>query len=236
MKQYQKIAFITLATSTLLFAGRDPLRRFESYELETVADSFSYTVGMDMGKQLENLSGYTSIEAIIAGMVDSYRNNEMKLSDEEKETVQQTVIVELQKQQQTAQDSLQAVNTQLGLDFLEENGTRDGVITTESGLQYEIITEGDGEKPTASQTVTVHYVGTTVDGTEFDSSVRRGTPATFPLSNVISGWTEGVQLMSVGSTYKLYIPSELAYGTRGAGQQIGPNSTLIFEIELISIQ
>ncbi|MBW6454232.1 MAG: FKBP-type peptidyl-prolyl cis-trans isomerase, partial [Methyloprofundus sp.] len=119
---------------------------------------------------------------------------------------------------------------------LADNATKEGVITTASGLQYTILTDAEGEKPSATANVTVHYKGTTLDGTEFDSSYSRNAPATFPLNRVIGGWTEGVQLMSVGATYRFFIPSELAYGAQGAGGAIGPNATLIFDVELLSFQ
>ncbi|MCF7970853.1 MAG: FKBP-type peptidyl-prolyl cis-trans isomerase [Methylococcaceae bacterium] len=121
-----------------------------------------------------------------------------------------------------------------GAAFLAENATKEGVITTASGLQYTILTDAEGEKPSATANVTVHYKGTTLDGTEFDSSYSRNAPATFPLNRVIGGWTEGVQLMSTGATYRFFIPSELAYGAQGAGGAIGPNATLIFDVELLS--
>lgn len=127
-------------------------------------------------------------------------------------------------------------NKLAGAAFLAENTSKEGVITTASGLQYTVITAAEGEKPTASQNVTVHYKGTTLDDEEFDSSYSRNAPATFPLNRVIAGWTEGVQLMSIGSTYRFFIPSELAYGAQGAGGAIGPNATLIFDVELLSIQ
>lgn len=120
--------------------------------------------------------------------------------------------------------------------FLDENGVREGVSTTESGLQYEVIAEGEGPKPTAEDTVTVHYNGALIDGTVFDSSYQRGTPATFPLNGVIPGWTEGVQLMSVGSSYRFFIHPDLGYGENGAGDMIGPNEALIFDVELLGIE
>ena len=122
-----------------------------------------------------------------------------------------------------------------GAAFLAENSKKEGVVTTASGLKYQVLTQGDGSKPAATDNVSVHYKGTTLDGKEFDSSYSRGAPATFPLNRVIPGWTEGVQLMPEGSKYRFYIPSDLAYGTRGAGRDIGPNATLIFDIELIKI-
>ncbi|WP_432648883.1 FKBP-type peptidyl-prolyl cis-trans isomerase [Methylomarinum roseum] len=129
-----------------------------------------------------------------------------------------------------------AENKAAGEAFLAENGKKDDVITTVSGLQYEIIEQGEGASPAASDNVTVHYKGTTIDGNVFDSSYDRGAPATFPLNRVIAGWTEGLQLMKEGAKFRFYIPAELAYGERGAGREIGPNSTLIFDVELIKVQ
>ena len=126
-------------------------------------------------------------------------------------------------------------NKESGEKFLAANAQRDGIKKTQSGLQYEVITPAKGDKPKATDVVKVHYRGTLIDGTEFDSSIARGEPATFPLDQVIPGWTEGVQLMNVGSKYRFYVPSALAYGTRGAGPKIGPNSALIFEVELLEI-
>jgi len=129
-----------------------------------------------------------------------------------------------------------AANEAAGKAFLAENGKKDGVITTASGLQYEVLKMGDGAKPKATDKVKVHYRGTLLDGTEFDSSYKRGQPISFPLNGVIKGWTEGVQLMPVGSKFKFYVPSDLAYGANGAGATIAPNSTLIFEVELLAIE
>ncbi|MDR3679133.1 MAG: FKBP-type peptidyl-prolyl cis-trans isomerase [Flavipsychrobacter sp.] len=128
-----------------------------------------------------------------------------------------------------------AANLKAGQDFLEANKQKPGIVTTPSGLQYEVLTEGTGPKPTAANKVTCHYHGTLIDGTIFDSSVQRGQPASFPLQAVIKGWTEGVPLMSVGSKYRFFIPSELGYGDRQVSAQIGPNSTLIFDVELLGI-
>jgi FKBP-type peptidyl-prolyl cis-trans isomerase FklB len=129
-----------------------------------------------------------------------------------------------------------AANLQAGLDFLEANKNKPGVVTLPSGLQYEMITTGTGPKPLATNNVTCHYHGTLIDGTVFDSSVKRGQPATFPLNKVIKGWTEGLQLMPTGSKWRFFIPPALGYGDRQMGAQIGPNSTLIFDVELISVQ
>lgn len=134
------------------------------------------------------------------------------------------------KNQEKAEANLQA-----GIAFLEENKTKEGVVSLDSGLQYQVLQEGEGAKPTASNRVTCHYHGTLIDGRIFDSSVQRGQPATFPLSQVIPGWTEGVQLMSLGSKYRFFIPSQLGYGNRQVGSDIGPNSVLIFDVELLGI-
>jgi len=131
---------------------------------------------------------------------------------------------------------LAAKNLKEGQDFMEENGKKDGVLTLENGLQYEVLVEGNGPKPNIKSTVKCHYHGTTIHGEVFDSSVKRGTPATFPLNRVIAGWTVGVQLMSVGSKYRFVIPAWLAYGEEQISKEIGPNSTLIFEVELLGIQ
>jgi FKBP-type peptidyl-prolyl cis-trans isomerase FklB len=133
-------------------------------------------------------------------------------------------------------ESKAAANLAAGQAFLAENGQREGVVTLDSGLQYEIITAGDGPKPGATQTVTCHYHGTVIDGRVFDSSVRRGQPASFPLNRVIAGWTEALQLMGVGSKWRLFLPPHLAYGNQQVSPEIGPNSTLIFEVELLGIR
>jgi FKBP-type peptidyl-prolyl cis-trans isomerase len=140
--------------------------------------------------------------------------------------------------EQTTPDNGQQIkdNKTIGREFLEENAKNDSVVQTTSGLQYMVLKEGTGTKPGPTDTVTVHYTGRLLDGTVFDSSVERGEPASFPLDKVIPGWTEGLQLMSEGSQYRLFIPSELAYGSKGAGDQILPNSTLIFDVELIKVQ
>ena len=141
----------------------------------------------------------------------------------------------LQTQQRRIQDEKAVAAKAAGQAFLDENAKKEGVKVTDSGLQYEVINSGEGDKPGIEDTVKVHYVGTLEDGTEFDSSVARGEPTQFPLKGVIPGWTEGLQLMPVGSKYRFVIPSDLAYGDRGAGPQIGPNTTLVFEVELLEI-
>ncbi|MBL6873774.1 MAG: FKBP-type peptidyl-prolyl cis-trans isomerase, partial [Flavobacteriales bacterium] len=175
-------------------------------------------------------SGFETVEsdAISSAFNDVFSENDVKISEEDANALIQDYFMELsQKKSQEAISKGQA--------FLDENAKKEGVVTTASGLQYQVLTQGQGAKPAASDEVTVHYHGTLIDGTVFDSSVDRGQPASFPVGGVIQGWVEALQLMNVGSKYKLFIPSNLAYGERGAGGSIGPNETLIFEVELLSI-
>jgi FKBP-type peptidyl-prolyl cis-trans isomerase FklB len=203
---------------------------------ESVIDRASYGIGYNLGKGLSEQKIEAQLELVLAGVRDGFGDATPLLTVEE----MQTALSELQQQVQARQAQLQQeqgeMNKQQGEAFLATNAERSEVQSTTSGLQYEILTAGDGAKPSATDTVTVHYRGTLIDGTVFDSSYDRGEPATFPLSRVIAGWTEGLQLMPVGSKWKLFLPSHLAYGEQGAGGDIGPNAALIFEVELLSIQ
>ena len=198
-------------------------------KLNNEIDSVSYSLGVNIGENLKtqfpdiNLKNF---ELAIKNVLDNQK--EPKISGADAQKVIQNYF---QKQQAKASESV----IEEGKKFLTENSKKDGVITLESGLQYEIIKSGEGAKPTINDQVTTHYHGTLLDGTVFDSSVDRGEPASFPVGGVIKGWTEALQLMSVGSKWKLYVPYDLAYGERGAGPQIGPYSTLIFEVELLNI-
>ncbi|MEP1870587.1 MAG: FKBP-type peptidyl-prolyl cis-trans isomerase, partial [Paraglaciecola sp.] len=157
-------------------------------------------------------------------------------SDEEINQTITTIQQQAQEKQQLAREADSAKNKAAGLAYLEENAKKEGVVVTESGLQYKEVVSGDGPMPTSEQTVVVHYKGTLIDGTQFDSSYDRGTPAEFPVTGVIQGWVEALQLMNVGDKFELTIPSELAYGQRGSGQTIGPDATLLFDVELIEIK
>ena len=198
-------------------------------KLTNEIDSVSYSLGVNIGENLKtqfpdiNLKNF---ELAIKDVLDNQK--EPKISGADAQKVIQNYF---QKQQAKASESV----IEEGKKFLTENSKKDGVITLESGLQYEIIKSGEGAKPTINDQVTTHYHGTLLDGTVFDSSVERGQPATFPVSGVIKGWTEALQLMTVGSKWKLFVPYDLAYGERGAGPKIGPYTTLIFEVELLSI-
>jgi FKBP-type peptidyl-prolyl cis-trans isomerase len=193
-----------------------------------------YAVGMSIGKNVANLKGLIDEGSLSKGITDQLAGKP-KLD----EAKMREALNELTTRQQAAQKEKNAAssakNKAEGAAYLEKNKAKAGVKVTASGLQYEVIKAGSGPRPKATNTVRVHYTGTLIDGTKFDSSVDRGQPAEFPLNGVIKGWTEGVALMPVGSKYKFTIPSELAYGSNGAGAQIGPDAVLIFEVELLKI-
>ncbi|MBF35701.1 MAG: peptidylprolyl isomerase [Crocinitomicaceae bacterium] len=198
-------------------------------KLKTEIDSVSYCIGVNIGENLKNQISDIDIKDFMNGISDVLSDkSEPKISNAEAQKILQEYF---SKQQELKSKKAK----EEGENFLAENSKKKGVTTLESGLQYEIITNGEGAKPTLNDQVTTHYHGTLIDGTVFDSSVERGQPATFPVSGVIKGWTEALQLMSVGSKWRLYVPYDLAYGERGAGANIGPFTTLIFEVELISI-
>ena len=198
-------------------------------KMTTELDKFSYSLGMDIANNILQANfDSLAIEQLTKGLADVLQKKETALSKEDAAQIIQMYMMKMQAEKS-------AKTIEAGKNFLAENAKRSGVITLPSGLQYEVITAGTGEKPTLTSQVTTHYTGTLINGTVFDSSVQRGEPATFPVNGVITGWTEALQLMPVGSKWKLFIPSDLAYGERGAGGAIGPNETLIFEIELISM-
>jgi len=193
-------------------------------------DSVAYALGHSVGGNLKTQFPDVNPDIITQAILEAFNGKENKLFENS-----QAADTYIRNYLKEASEKKAVVNKEKGEAFLAKNASKSGVKVTESGLQYEVMKEGAGEKPTAESTVKVHYHGTTIDGEVFDSSVDRGEPTTFPLNGVIKGWTEGVQLMTVGSKYKFYIPSELAYGARAAGAKIGPNSTLIFEVELLEI-
>jgi len=208
----------------------------DAAELTTDAQRFGYAIGVDIGKSLAPVKGEVDIDALVKGMEETLAGKEPRLDDEAREKIKSEVSKKLQQKQMEERTAKAAAAEAAGKKFLAENGARAGVKTTASGLQYEIVTEGSGATPKATDKVTVHYKGTLIDGTEFDSSYARGQPVTFPLGNVIPGWTEGLQLVKTGGKAKLFIPANLAYGERGAGAKIGPNETLVFEVELVAIE
>ena len=208
----------------------------QTTELETDQDRLSYTIGMDIGQSLSGQDMDLNIDILMEALRATYMGEETLLTQEEALAEREAFIQRRQQEleQQRTRDA--EVNAAEGAAFLAENAGKEGVQVTESGLQYRVIEEGDGERPAATDRVTVHYKGTLINGVEFDSSYSRGEPATFALNQVIPGWTEGLQLMRAGSRYEFFIPSDLAYGEQGRPGPIGPNSTLVFEVELIEIQ
>ena len=197
--------------------------------LESEADRFSYGLGMVIGERILKQYGDVDYDLVLAGMKAQHKDQETLISvDEAGEAIQAHMAKQFEERT--------AANRKVGEDFLAANAQKEGVKVTESGLQYKVLTDAEGPKPKPEDRVTVHYRGTLIDGTEFDSSYTRGSPTSFQLNQVIPGWTEGVQLMSAGAKYQFFIPYNLGYGERGAGGQIGPFETLIFEVELIEIQ
>ncbi|HZD03352.1 MAG TPA: FKBP-type peptidyl-prolyl cis-trans isomerase, partial [Longimicrobiales bacterium] len=206
-----------------------------SVTLETDDQVASYGIGRNMGAQLVQVADHLDMDALTRGVRDAVAEVESPVPEDSIRQVLQRFSQTVQQEQQASQQAAAQENLQKGQAFLAENAEKEGVTTTESGLQYEVLDPGEGERPAPGDQVTINYRGTLVDGTEFDSSYKRGEPTTFGVSGVIPGFSEGLQLMPVGSKYKFYIPSDLAYGPRGQGQTIGPNETLIFEVELLSI-
>jgi FKBP-type peptidyl-prolyl cis-trans isomerase FklB len=194
-------------------------------------DKFSYSIGLNIGSNLSKQKIEINPDMVTAGIKDAIAGKPQLTQDQIKE-VMTTFEKDMEQKQKAAGEKSAAE----GAKFLEENKKKEGVKTTSSGLQYKVIKEGTGPQPKATDIVTVNYRGTLINGTEFDSSYKRGEPATFPLNGVIKGWTEGVQLMKVGSKYQLFIPSQLGYGDRAVGPDITPNSTLIFDVELVAIK
>lgn len=201
-------------------------------ELDTDKKRLSYFVGLQVGQQIKNDGIELDEAAFVAAIKDIAAGATPRLTQTELQATFQRI-----KQQREADAAKAGENNRLeGEQFLAENKNKPDVKVTASGLQYKVITAGTGAKPKATSTVEVHYRGTLIDGTEFDSSYRRGQPATFPVNGVIKGWTEALQMMSEGAKWQLFIPSELAYGSRGTGADIGPDSTLIFDVELLKIK
>jgi FKBP-type peptidyl-prolyl cis-trans isomerase len=208
----------------------------KSVSLKSDTDTLSYVLGTDIGNYLKGIDMEINLDAFLNGVNDRLESNELKLSQDRIEQVKQAMGKKMQEKAMEKRVKAAKDNTDEGEKFLEENKEKEGVKTTESGLQYKIIKEGTGPSPKATDKVKVHYKGTLLDGTEFDSSHKRGQPAVFQADKVIKGWTEALQMMKVGGKWKLFIPPELAYGERGAGRDIGPNATLIFEVELLGIE
>jgi FKBP-type peptidyl-prolyl cis-trans isomerase FklB len=211
-------------------AGQKPgAKKAPALTLKTDKDKISYAIGMSVGKSLPKDLLEVDPNILLRGIKDAQAGGKTLLTEEETRTVLTTLQTTLRKK-------MEEKNQRDGEAFLVTNKLKEGVVTLPSGLQYKILKEGTGPKPTTGDSVVCNYRGTLINNKEFDSSYKRGQPATFPVTGVIKGWTEALQLMPVGSKWQLFVPSDLAYGPRSAGPDIGPNSTLIFEVELLSIQ
>ena len=223
-----------IVISSALYACND--ESSNNQPLDTLEQKASYSFGVDVASRLKQQGIELDVKALNQGIADAYTGNELALNDEDRLQAKTTFQTQLQEALVKKQASIADDNLATGKAFLEENAKKSGVVTTESGLQYKIITTGDGKQPKESDTVTTHYKGTLIDGREFDSSYKRDKPASFPVKGVIKGWTEALQLMHVGDKWQLFIPSELAYGATKRSELIEANSTLVFEIELLSIK
>jgi len=205
-------------------------------QLKDQKEKASYSIGHELGASLKKGNMEVNTDTLMKGLKDGLSGAKSLLTDEQIKETMTAFQKEMMEKQQAAQKELGEKNTAAGEKFLAENKKKDGVKTTASGLQYKVLKEGSGEPPKETDTVVTNYKGTLLDGTEFDSSYKRNEPATFPVNRVIKGWTEALLMMKPGSKYQLFIPSALGYGERGVGKDIGPNSTLIFEVELLSIK
>ena len=230
MKVLNRIVIIALA---LVFAA-GPVFAEDTYTKKE--DKVGYTIGLNMGRDFARRELEIGLDAFVQGFKDGLAGSEPKLSDEQRQETMMQLAAEMKAKQEAKIKLETEKNQKEGQAFLEANAKQDGVVVLESGLQYKVLKEGDGEKPKAEDTVTVNYKGTLVDGTIFDSTESRGKPATFALDKVIKGWTEALQLMKAGSKWIIYLPPSLAYGPMGAGALIGPEQTLVFEVELLSIE
>ncbi len=216
--------------------SQTPTKTSAPLTLRTDKDKVSYAIGMNVGTAMKRDGLDIDTAILLRGLKDVLAGAKLLLTDQEVQTVMTALQTDMRKKQELQQQQLADTNKKEGDAFLATNKTKEGVVSLPSGLQYKILQEGTGPKPVATDTVSVSYRGTLLNGTEFDSSFKRGQPATFPVGQIIKGWTEALQLMPVGSKWQLFIPSDLAYGPRGAGREIGPNSALVFEVELLSIQ
>ncbi|RWX46630.1 FKBP-type peptidyl-prolyl cis-trans isomerase FklB [Candidatus Electrothrix marina] len=204
-------------------------------ELKTEKQKISYALGLDLGSYFKSLETDFDLDAVYQGISASYTGEKALLTPDEAAEIQKQFAIDQQKKKMEKTKALLETNKDAAAEFLKKNKTEKGVKVTDSGLQYKVVKEGKGEKPTATDTVKVHYKGTLIDGTEFDSSYKRNEPVTFKANKVIPGWTEALQLMTPGSKYTLYLPPELAYGDRGAPPAIEPGALLIFDVELVEI-
>lgn len=223
------ICITTVSLASICLAQDKP-------QLKDQKDKASYSIGYDIGATFKKQNIDLNTDALMSGLKEGLAGKEGTLSKEERDKTLEAFQKEMMEKQVAASKEAATKNAAEGEKFLAENKKKEGVKTTDSGLQYKVLKEGSGPSPKETDTVVTNYKGTLLDGTEFDSSYKRNEPATFPVNRVIKGWTEALQLMKPGAKYQLFIPAALAYGERGAGREIGPNATLIFEVELLSIK
>jgi FKBP-type peptidyl-prolyl cis-trans isomerase FkpA/FKBP-type peptidyl-prolyl cis-trans isomerase FklB len=233
MSKLNKVAVVGLS-ALVLFGCNEQTAQAPIVALDNDEQKLSYSMGRTIAEQLVNGGFDVDVVALKAGIDDAHGGVDTKVSEEDFNAARDNMIKKLEAAHEEEQAGLSAANAEAGAKYLIENGAKEGVVTTETGLQYKVITQGEGDMPGATDNVTVHYRGTLIDGTEFDSSYSRNEPATFPVNAVIPGWTEALQLMPVGAKWELTIPSSLAYGPAATGT-IGPDSVLLFEVELLSI-
>jgi FKBP-type peptidyl-prolyl cis-trans isomerase FklB len=226
-----RISFLFLLC---FFASVISVNAEESIDLNEKIIKESYSLGVSIGRTFKNQSMELDYEALFKGIKDARSGGDILLSDQEITDTLKNIQRELTEKREEEKREVAETNKRKGEEFLKQNAGKEGVVTLPSGLQYKVLVEGSGETPEISDTVTVHYRGTLIDGTEFDSSYTRGEPAVFNVNGVIPGFSEALQLMKTGSKWQIYIPSHLAYGERGAGRNIGPNEALIFDLELLS--
>ncbi|MDQ6966409.1 MAG: FKBP-type peptidyl-prolyl cis-trans isomerase [Mariprofundaceae bacterium] len=234
MKKIVTIAAVLLLAGCNAADDKAPAAKAGSLDSENT--KFSYAIGLDVGKSLSRIDEKLDMDAFNEGLLTAVDGKESKLSEQEVVEVKQAVFKRQQEAMVEKQNKLAVENKATGGTFMQENASADGVKITKSGLQYKVLSDGAGPKPTLEDTVKVNYEGKLLDDTVFDSSYKRGQSVTFPLASVIKGWQEGLQLMPVGSKYRLFIPSKLAYGEKGASNVIGPNAVLVFDVELLGIE
>ncbi len=232
--------YIAMAAAVVVMAGCSAGTQAKDkgvkLSLDNESAKFSYAIGLDVGRSLKQIGTKLDLAAFDAAVGSVIKGERPMLSPKEAVAVKRSVLKAQQEKLLAKRKDSGLKNKVAGEKFLAKNANKEGVKTTASGLQYKVLRSGNGKKPKATDSVTVNYEGRLIDGTVFDSSYKRGKPVTFPLNGVIKGWTEGLQLMPVGSKYRFFLPSKLAYGARGTGGIIGPNATLIFDVELLSIK
>jgi len=233
------LAGVAVMTATVLFGcdkGKTTATSTAEAKLVTSTDTISYLIGNDIARSLKTVKDDIVLDMVFAGIREKLVEEKDRIPADQERVIMQAFSMQMQQKQMAKSDEEAAKNLAEAQKFLEENGKKEGVVTTPSGLQYQVLVEGSGPTPSDTSRVKVHYEGTLLSGKVFDSSIKRGEPTVFGVNQVIKGWTEALKLMKVGSKYKLFIPPDLAYGRRGMAHDIGPNMMLIFQVELLGIE